>query len=100
MSIDKIKGCLFGMAIGDGWIAEESFATALLCFLYFPNNPTKALQRAVLTAGDSDSIACLAGAFVGANCGYTKLSQDWTDRIEYKAELLELSFFFQKEPLE
>lgn len=89
----NIDPCLI---TGEGWIAEEAFATALLCFLYFPKAPVKVLQRAVLTSGDSDSIACLAGAFIGTHCGFSQLPQDWTDRIEYKNELLEFSTFFNK----
>ncbi len=50
-------------ATGNGWMAEEAFATGLLCFLLFPDQPVQALQRAVVTRGDSDSIACLAGTF-------------------------------------
>jgi len=79
---------------GEGWIAEEAFATALLCFLYYPENPKKAMQRAVLTSGDSDSIACLTGAFSGAYCGYSKLPKDWVNRIEYANELDRLTNFF------
>ena len=51
---------------GGGWIAEEAFATALLCFFMFPDDPVTVLRRAVVTSGDSDSIACIAGAFAGA----------------------------------
>ncbi|CAO0828835.1 hypothetical protein SMICM17S_07763 [Streptomyces microflavus] len=54
---------------GDGWIAEEALATALHCFLLFPEDPLTALRRAACTRGDSDSIACLAGAFAGARLG-------------------------------
>lgn len=41
-------------------------ATGLLCFLLFPEEPVTALRRAACTSGDSDSIACLTGAFAGA----------------------------------
>ncbi|MFP3990339.1 ADP-ribosylglycohydrolase family protein, partial [Streptomyces sp. E11-3] len=57
------------LATGEGWIAEEALATGLLCFLLFPGDPVTALRRAACTAGDSDSIACLAGAFAGAYLG-------------------------------
>ncbi|MFJ8309188.1 MULTISPECIES: ADP-ribosylglycohydrolase family protein [unclassified Streptomyces] len=75
---------------GDGWIAEEAFATALLCFLLFPDEPLTALLRAACTQGDSDSIACLAGAFAGAHLGAAAWPQEWTERIEYRSELLTL----------
>lgn len=72
---------------GAGWIAEEAFATGLLCFLLFPDDPVAALRRAALTSGDSDSIACLTGAFAGAHHGMGRWPQDWTERIEYRQRL-------------
>lgn len=82
---------------GEGWIAEEAFATALLCFLFFPNNPKAVLRRAVNSSGDSDSIACLAGGFVGANCGIDAFPDDWIQRIEYQDEMNEFIKFLNLE---
>ncbi|MEU6868823.1 ADP-ribosylglycohydrolase family protein [Streptomyces sp. NPDC046876] len=76
------------LTTGDGWIAEEALATALQCFLLFPEDPVTALRRAACTAGDSDSIACLAGAFAGAHLGAAAWPEDWTIRIEYREDLL------------
>ncbi|MEU6917666.1 ADP-ribosylglycohydrolase family protein [Streptomyces olindensis] len=78
------------LATGEGWIAEEAMATGLLCFLLFPEEPVTALRRAACTAGDSDSIACLAGAFAGAHLGAEVWPSDWADRIEYRSDLLTL----------
>lgn len=78
------------LATGDGWIAEEALATALLCFLLFPGEPVTALRRAACTRGDSDSIACLAGAFAGAHLGAEAWPARWAERIEYRGELLAL----------
>ena len=72
---------------GEGWIAEEAFGTALLSFLWYADDPVKTLIRAVNTKGDSDSLACIAGAFAGAYKGISELPEDWTDRIEYREEL-------------
>jgi ADP-ribosylglycohydrolase len=77
-------------ATGDGWIAEESLGTALLCFLLFPEEPVTALRRAACTRGDSDSLACLTGAFAGAYLGADCWPAAWTDRIEYRTDLLSL----------
>jgi ADP-ribosylglycohydrolase len=76
------------LATGAGWIAEEALATGLLCFLLFPGEPLTALRRAACTSGDSDSIACLSGAFAGAHLGADAWPDDWADRIEYRGELL------------
>jgi ADP-ribosylglycohydrolase len=78
------------LATGEGWIAEEALATGLLCFLLFPEEPVTALRRAACTSGDSDSIACLTGAFAGAWLGAGAWPVDWTDRIEYRSDLLTL----------
>ncbi|WP_175407338.1 ADP-ribosylglycohydrolase family protein [Streptomyces sp. TRM64462] len=75
---------------GEGWIAEEALATGLLCFLLFPDEPVTALRRAACTSGDSDSIACLAGAFAGAHLGADAWPKEWAERIEYRSELLTL----------
>ncbi len=78
------------LATGDGWVAEEAFATGLLCFLMFPNDPVAAIRRAAVTKGDSDSIACLAGAFGGAYHGLSVWPEVWVQQIEYKDRLTRL----------
>ncbi len=83
--------CVF---TGMGWVAEEAFGTALLCFLLSPDDAVAILKRAVVTGGDSDSIACLAGAFVGAYAGLAALPQDWVARIEYREALEALADFY------
>ncbi|MGW6542187.1 ADP-ribosylglycohydrolase family protein [Streptomyces massasporeus] len=78
------------LATGEGWIAEEALATGLLCFLPFVDEPVTALRRAACTAGDSDSIACLTGAFAGAHLGAEAWPTEWADRVEYRTDLLTL----------
>jgi ADP-ribosylglycohydrolase len=78
------------LATGAGWIAEEALATGLLCFLLFPDEPVTALRRAACSSGDSDSVACLAGAFAGAYAGADAWPTEWADRIEYSGELVTL----------
>ncbi len=58
--------------------------------LLFPDDPVSALSRAATTSGDSDSIACLAGAFAGAAHGFDAWPEDWADRIEHADELTDL----------
>ncbi|MEU9444914.1 ADP-ribosylglycohydrolase family protein [Streptomyces sp. NPDC048304] len=78
------------LATGAGWIAEEALATGLLCFLLFPDEPVTALRRAACSSGDSDSVACLTGAFAGAWLGAEAWPADWAERIEYRGGLLAL----------
>ncbi|MCP2336424.1 ADP-ribosylglycohydrolase family protein [Actinomadura rupiterrae] len=74
-------------ATGAGWIAEEAFATGLYCFLLFPDDPVSAIWRGAASSGDSDSIACLAGAFAGAHQGMDAWPTEWSSQIEYSARL-------------
>lgn len=75
---------------GAGWVAEEALATALLCALRHPDDPVGALSRAATTSGDSDSIACLTGAFLGAALGTAAWPASWAGRIEYGDQLAAL----------
>ncbi|QDY06906.1 ADP-ribosylglycohydrolase family protein [Micromonospora sp. HM134] len=75
---------------GEGWIAEEALATGLLCVLRHPDDPVAAIARGATTAGDSDSIAALAGAFLGAAHGMSGWPADWSTRIEYADQLATL----------
>lgn len=81
---------------GEGWIAEEAFATGLLCFLLYPNDPVAAVRRAAVTSGDSDSIACLTGAFAGAYHGLCAWPTPWLETIEYRARLENLVQFLSE----
>lgn len=72
------------LVIGEGWIAEEAYGTALFCYLLFPEDTVQTLIHAVNTKGDSDSIACLAGAFAGAHNGLSSIPKDWVRRLEYR----------------
>ncbi|MFG2102698.1 ADP-ribosylglycohydrolase family protein [Micromonospora echinaurantiaca] len=76
---------------GDGWVGEEALATALYCAIRHADDPVGALARGATTAGDSDSIAALAGAFVGAAAGMPAWPADWATRIEYADQLAALA---------
>ncbi|GCE22757.1 hypothetical protein KDK_65570 [Dictyobacter kobayashii] len=78
------------LATGAGWIAEEALATGLYCFLMYPEDPISAIQRAAVSSGDSDSIACLTGAFAGAHLGLAAWPAEWLERIEYRERLARL----------
>lgn len=75
---------------GAGWVAEEALATGLLCALRHAHDPVGGLARAATTSGDSDSIACLAGAFLGAAHGMAAWPDSWADQIEYADHLATL----------
>lgn len=70
-----------------GWAAHEAIAAALYCFLVSAESVKNALYLGVHTPGDSDSIACMAGALVGAYVGMRQIPQEWIDTVEGSAEL-------------
>jgi ADP-ribosylglycohydrolase len=78
------------LVTGAGWIAEEALVTALLCAVRHADDPVRALARAATTSGDSDSIACLTGAFLGASDGMAAWPSGWARRIEYADQLAAL----------
>jgi ADP-ribosylglycohydrolase len=49
------------------------------------------LGRGAASSGDSDSIACLAGAFAGAALGMAAWPSDWREQIEYTERLARLA---------
>jgi ADP-ribosylglycohydrolase len=74
-------------ATGRGFVAEEALATGLLCALMYPDDPVAALARAAATSGDSDTIACVCGALIGAAGGMAAWPAGWAGRIEYADQL-------------
>ena len=98
-ALDHVAGALAGadrpgdpcLATGEGWIAEEALATALYCYLLSPEDPVAVIARGAASSGDSDSIACLAGAFAGAALGMAAWPPAWAGRIEYAGRLSRLA---------
>jgi ADP-ribosylglycohydrolase len=78
------------LVTGAGWVAEEALATALYCYLISPDDPVAVVGRGAASSGDSDSIACLAGAFAGAALGMPAWPASWRERIEYRDRLTRL----------
>jgi ADP-ribosylglycohydrolase len=68
--------------LGEGWIGEEALALALYCFMRYPDSYEKVILRGANTNGDSDSIACIAGAISGAYLGVAAIPETWVSRIE------------------
>ena len=65
-----------------GWNAREALAAAAYVFARHPDEPQVALLEAANTPGDSDSIATLVGALVGARKGLGGLPEGWVRDLE------------------
>ena len=77
--------------LGEGWNGDEAVAIALYCFLKNPKDYQKTVLMAANTPGDSDSIACIAGAISGAYNGIRKIPQKWIRNIENKELIKRIS---------
>ncbi|MBI4953139.1 MAG: ADP-ribosylglycohydrolase family protein [Myxococcales bacterium] len=74
-----------------GWAAHEAVAAALYVFLRHPDDPAVAILEGANTPGDSDSIATLAGALVGARMGVDALPPGWVRDVERSGALSALA---------
>lgn len=68
--------------VGEGWVAEEAAVSALYCFLRSPDDFEATVLTGTNTDGDSDSIACIAGAISGAYNGLAAIPSRWRERVE------------------
>lgn len=74
-----------------GWAADEAVAAAVYIFTRHSQDIKAAIVEGVNTPGDSDSIATLAAALVGAHSGITTLDTINYSKLENKDELLKLA---------
>ena len=74
-----------------GWAAHEAIAAATYAFLKHPDDLKKAIVLGVNTPGDSDSIASMAGALVGARVGAQQIPHEWLDVLEDSQRLIQLA---------
>jgi ADP-ribosylglycohydrolase len=70
------------------WAGHEAIAAAVYIFVRHSNAPREAILEGANTDGDSDSIATLAGALVGARSGLEALlPRDWVAQVERSVDL-------------
>lgn len=74
-----------------GWAAHEAIAAGAYVFSRHPDDPRAAILEAANTPGDSDSIATIAGALLGAHLGLEALPAVWVSEVERSNELLALA---------
>lgn len=75
----------------EGWAAHEAIAAAVYLFARHPDDPRAAILEGANTPGDSDSLATLAGALVGARVGVGALPGEWVRDLERVEELAQLA---------
>ena len=78
-------------ALGEGWVAEETLATAVYCSLKYQDNFSKALCTSVNHSGDSDSTGAVTGNILGAWIGYNNIPVEWKENLECFDIILEIA---------
>lgn len=74
-----------------GWAAHEAIAAAVYVVARHPDDVSVAILEAANTPGDSDSIATLAGAMLGARLGIDALPSDWVRDVERSGGLMAMA---------
>jgi ADP-ribosylglycohydrolase len=69
------------------WSAHEAIAAAVYILERHPDDMRAAILEGANTPGDSDSIASIAGALVGAHAGTVSLPLEWVQDLERSDEL-------------
>jgi len=87
-----------------GWAAHDALAAACYVFLRHPQDARRGLLEAANAPGDSDSIATLVGALLGASVGVSGFPVSWLRDLEHSDELCtlagEVEVFVQRELVE
>jgi ADP-ribosylglycohydrolase len=73
--------------LGQAWHADQALATGLYYAIRYEDDPQLAISMAARTNGDSDSIASIAGAILGAKHGVAAWPVAWQNRIESADEI-------------
>lgn len=73
--------------LGGGWVAEEALVLGLYFAIRYQSTPNIAISEAARTSGDSDSIASIAGAIIGAYAGENVWFSHWRNRIECQKQI-------------
>jgi ADP-ribosylglycohydrolase len=73
------------------WAAHEAVSAAVYILVRHPDDPRAAISEGANTPGDSDSIATLAGALLGARVGIRAFPREWDLDVERGGELRALA---------
>ena len=74
--------------LGEGWVGEEALAIAVFCAMRYPGDIDRGLIAAVNHSGDSDSTGAVAGNIIGANIGYSRIPEKYTEKLELRDLIL------------
>jgi len=72
------------------WAAHEAIAAGVYLLARHPDDTPSAILEGANTPGDSDSIATIVGALLGARNGLESIPSEWVRDVERSSELLAL----------
>lgn len=78
-------------ALGCGGFVLESVPAALYAFLHSPDDPVTVLATAICGGRDADTVASMAGTFVGAHLGSVALPEVWLAQLKARPRLERLA---------
>jgi poly(ADP-ribose) glycohydrolase ARH3 len=81
--LGKGTSCLeMSSILGTGVTAQEAVPMAIYCFLRHPESYERVIHEAVFVGGDTDTIACMAGAISGTFLGVNAIPARWLSHIK------------------
>lgn len=81
-----------GLWPGDGgWRSGSALGLALVAALRWGDDLARCVEKAARIGGDSDSVACIAGMFVGAARGQRCLPEAWIAVLPRREEIAQLA---------
>jgi ADP-ribosylglycohydrolase len=77
---------------GDGgWRSGSALGLAVVAALRWSDDLGLAVEKAAHIRGDSDSVACLTGALLGAALGEAAIPPDWLRTLPRRTEIADLA---------
>ena len=77
---------------GDGgWRSGSALGLAVAAALRWAGDLALAVEKSARIRGDSDSVACLTGALLGASLGTRAIPSVWLDTLPRRAEIAGLA---------
>ncbi|MFO8070903.1 MAG: ADP-ribosylglycohydrolase family protein [Polyangia bacterium] len=89
--LDEARAETVVRELGNGIEAHHSVPTALHCFLRHRDSFADALLYALSLGGDADTIGSMTGALTGAAVGASSIPRSWSEGVEGRDELVDLS---------
>lgn len=77
--------------LGEGWVAEETFAIAVYSCLKYKNSFEDAVICSVNHDGDSDSTGAVTGNIMGVYLGYDSIPDYYIDHLKLKDVIYEMA---------